>query len=195
MNRCYDCVFFNQCEFANNINFCDDCRKYGDCLITNVVCLMGDEIEYDNCFEPREELADDMFVEFDSHLSYRVKSKVDNQMFELTFDNLSYMSYDKRENYNIVLVVYNKRKDSMRNLVNTDLTGRNPLVMVIKIRKAFELIEQELLEDCKTFNRECLVTCYWTDNHRRNAYMKFLQPKGYKIGKIDGKKCLYKIYK
>nr|DAI07963.1 MAG TPA: hypothetical protein [Caudoviricetes sp.] len=137
----------------------------------------------------------EMFVEFDSTLSYRVKSKVGNQTFELIFDNLSYMSYDKRRTYNITLVVYNKRKNSMKNLLGNELTGRNPLAFVVKIRKAFEMIERELLEDCEQLGKECLVTCYWTDNRRRNAYMKYLLPKGYKIGKIDNEKCLYKIYK
>ena len=140
-------------------------------------------------------MEDNMFVEFDSTLSYRVKSKVDNQTFELIFDNLSYMTYDERKNYNITLVIYNKKKDSMKNLLSTNLIGRNPLDFVLKIRKAFELIEQELLEDCKMFNQECIVTCYWTDNRRRNAYMKYLLPKGYRVGRINNEKCLYKIYK
>ena len=43
-------------------------------------------------------MEDNIFVEFDSTLSYRVKSKVDNQTFELKFDNLSYMTYDERKN-------------------------------------------------------------------------------------------------
>lgn len=140
-------------------------------------------------------MEDNIFVEFDSTLSYRVKSKVDNQTFELKFDNLSYMTYDERKNYNITLVIYNKKKNSMKNLLSTNLIGRNPLDFVLKIRKAFELIEQELIEDCKTFNRECIVTCYWTDNRRRNAYMKYLLPKGYRLGRINNEKCLYKIYK
>ena len=140
-------------------------------------------------------MEDNMFVEFDSTLSYRVKSKVDNQTFELIFDNLSYMTYDERKNYNITLVIYNKKKDSMKNLLSTNLIGRNPLAFVLKIRKAFELIEQELIEDCKMFKKECLVTCYWTDNRRRNAYMKYLLPKGYRVGRINNEKCLYKIYK
>lgn len=51
MNRCNDCEFYYDCEYADNYNFCDDCRGSIYCTIRGDSCKAGYEIECNNGFE------------------------------------------------------------------------------------------------------------------------------------------------
>ncbi len=52
-DKCSDCEFYEDCEYADNYNFCEDCKEAGTCPIRwdSPVCKKGHEIECNNGFE------------------------------------------------------------------------------------------------------------------------------------------------
>lgn len=55
MNHCNVCEFYNDCEYADGINFCEDCKDYAECTIRDVSCKDGHDIECNNGFEDKND--------------------------------------------------------------------------------------------------------------------------------------------
>ena len=54
-NRCALCEYYENCEYAEQVNFCEDCKDYNTCGIHMEYCLAMHEIECNNGFEPKSE--------------------------------------------------------------------------------------------------------------------------------------------
>ena len=57
--RCNSCEHQDNCELSYLTEFCEDCKHYPECTIRFCVCPAGHEIECNNGFEPKYDLADD----------------------------------------------------------------------------------------------------------------------------------------
>ena len=58
MNRCMYCEHYDDCEYAEIINFCEDCKHYPECYNCTVYCEAGLQIECNNDFELKSDLED-----------------------------------------------------------------------------------------------------------------------------------------
>ena len=56
VTRCVLCEYYEECEYAEQINFCDDCKYGNHCDLRTVQCLAGHDIECNNTFEPKSEI-------------------------------------------------------------------------------------------------------------------------------------------
>ena len=55
MNRCDSCEFYDECEYADGINFCEDCKDHSECTLCYISCKAGFDIECNNGFEDKED--------------------------------------------------------------------------------------------------------------------------------------------
>lgn len=134
-----------------------------------------------------------MEIKYDyKNLTYYIKEKIHNQTMIMQFeecDRTLDMIY-----YNVVLGIYNKRKDKRNNENNAVITGQYPFETVAKAIKAFNLLEQEVVEQGNFYNRRIMIMISWVDNRRRDIYYKYLSKRGYKYEIVDGQKFICKIY-
>lgn len=108
-----------------------------------------------------------------------------------------FQMYDWTEDtvyFNVYLTLYNKRNQIEANETLIKSTGTNPLTSFFVARKAFKLLLYKVLDEY-SYKYDIIVFCTWLDNRRRDAYYKYLSTKGYKYGRIDREKCIFKRYK
>lgn len=121
--------------------------------------------------------------------TYYIKEKIDNQTFEMQFQG--YAETDDTIYFNICMGLYNKRKHFVQNENEIRTTGTNPIKTIAVARKAFKMLESEVIERIKGKNIH--ISCGWTNNKRRDIYYKFLSKYGYKYGRLGNYKCIYKL--
>ena len=134
-----------------------------------------------------------MIVQYDrENDEYYIKERIGNQTVELVFQ----MHYRNEDTivFNVYLTLYNKRNQINSNEAEVKMTGVNPLRTFFVVRKAFKYLVQKVLDE---YNQkyDLIIYCTWLDNRRRDAYYKYLSTKGYRYGRIDGEKCIFKRYK
>lgn len=96
--------------------------------------------------------------------------------------------------FNVYLTLYNKRNQINSNEAEVKMTGENPLQTFFVVRKAFKYLVWKVLDEYN-WKYDLIIYCTWLDNRRRDAYYKYLSTKGYRYGRIDGEKCIFKRYK
>lgn len=134
-----------------------------------------------------------MEIKYDyKNLTYYIKEKIHNQTMIMQFEECD-RSADTIY-YNVVLGIYNKRKDKRNNENNAVITGQYPFETVAKAIRAFNLLEQEVVEHGNFYNRRIMIMISWVDNRRRDIYYKYLSKRGYKYEIVDGQKFICKIY-
>ena len=53
-NYCDICEYYDDCEYAGEVNFCEDCKDHNGCTLRYVSCKAGHDIECNNGFEEEE---------------------------------------------------------------------------------------------------------------------------------------------
>ena len=96
--------------------------------------------------------------------------------------------------FNVYLTLYNKRNQISSNEAEVKITGANPMRTFFVVRKAFKYLVWKVLDEYN-WKYDLIIYCTWLDNRRRDAYYKYLSTKGYRYGRIDGEKCIFKRYK
>lgn len=130
-----------------------------------------------------------MNVHWDSkNETYYVKEKIGNQSYKMGFQKID-KSLDTTY-YNVFLAVYSKRKHAAKNEENCLMTGKNPIATIAFARKAFESLEQKIIDQ----KVRASVSVWGSDSIRRRIYEKYLIPKGYQYNTVGGLRCLQKIY-
>jgi len=134
-----------------------------------------------------------MVVQYDSENDeYFVKERIGNQTVKLVFQ-----MHDWNEDtifFNVYLTLYNKRNQINNNEAEVKMTGENPLQTFFVVRKAFRYLVWKVLDEYN-WKYDLIIYCTWLDNRRRDAYYKYLSTLGYRYGRIDGEKCIFKRYK
>lgn len=134
-----------------------------------------------------------MVVQYNSENDeYFVKERIGNQTVKLVFQ-----MHDWNQDtifFNIYLTLYNKRNQIINNEAEVKITGENPLQTFFVVRKAFKYLVWKVLDEYN-WKYNLIIYCTWLDNRRRDAYYKYLSTKGYRYGRIDGEKCIFKRYK
>ena len=134
-----------------------------------------------------------MVVQYDrENDEYFVKERIGNQTLKLVFQ-----MHDWNTDtifFNVYLTLYNKRNQIEGNEAEVKMTGENPLQTFFVVRKAFRYLVWKVLEEYN-WNYDLNIYCTWLDNRRRDAYYKYRSTKGYRYGRIDGEKCIFKRYK
>ena len=134
-----------------------------------------------------------MNVKYDyKNRTYYIKEKIHNQTMIMQFEECD-RSLDMIY-YNVVFGVYNKRKHAQKNEDNAIITGKYPFETVAKAARAFNLLEQEVIEQATFYHRRIMIMISWVDNRRRDIYYKYLSKRGYKYEIVDGQKFICKIY-
>ena len=123
--------------------------------------------------------------ECDHYAKYKVK----DQTAEITFQFFP-DEYYKNTLWNVVLVVYNKRKHAQRNLSEVRCTGHHGIEFLLFAKEAIQEFEKSIVETYPT--EKHVIYVGWADNRRRNVYERGLKPIGYNYEMIDGVKCLAK---
>lgn len=134
-----------------------------------------------------------MIVQYDKENNeYYIKERIGNQTVKLVFQ----MHYRNKDTivFNVYLTLYNKRNQISNNESEVKMTGANPMRTFFVVRKAFKYLVQKVL-DKYNWRYDLIIYCTWLDNRRRDAYYKYLSTKGYRYGRIDGEKCIFKRYK
>lgn len=96
--------------------------------------------------------------------------------------------------YNINLVVYTKRKKMYEHFDHKDITGLRPHATIVAMRQAFEALLDHCLRDYLEYYN-ILIGCYWLDTRRRNMYYRFLSRYGFRYGRVDGQRLIFRKYK
>lgn len=134
-----------------------------------------------------------MVVQYDrENDEYFVKERIGNQTVKLAFQ-----MHDWNEDtifFNVYLTLYNKRNQINSNEAEVKMTGENPLQTFFVVRKAFKYLVWKVLDEY-SWKYDLIIYCTWLDNRRRDAYYKYLSTLGYRYGRIDGEKCIFKRYK
>ena len=134
-----------------------------------------------------------MIVHYDEENDeYFVKERIDNQTVRLAFQMNNWN--EDTVYFNVYLTLYNKRNQISINEAEVKTTGANPLKTFFVVRKAFNYLVWKVLDEYN-WKYDIIVYCTWLDNRRRDAYYKYLSTKGYRYGRIDGEKCIFKRYK
>ena len=123
---------------------------------------------------------------------YFIKERIGNQTVKLVFQ-----MHDWNQDtifFNVYLTLYNKRNQIISNEAEVKITGENPLQTFFIVRKAFKYLVWKVLDEYSR-KYDLIIYCTWLDNRRRDAYYKYLSTKGYRYGRIDGEKCIFKRYK
>lgn len=134
-----------------------------------------------------------MVVQYDrENDEYFVKERIGNQTLKLVFQ-----MHDWNTDtifFNVYLTLYNKRNQIESNEAEVKMTGENPLQTFFVVRKAFKYLVWKVLDEYN-WKYDLIIYCTWLDNRRRDAYYKYLSTLGYRYGRIDGEKCIFKRYK
>ena len=134
-----------------------------------------------------------MVVQYDrENDEYFVKERIGNQPLKLVFQ-----MHDWNTDtifFNVYLTLYNKRNQINSNEAEVKMTGENPLQTFFVVRKAFKYLVWKVLDEYN-WKYDLIIYCTWLDNRRRDAYYKYLSTLGYRYGRIDGEKCIFKRYK
>lgn len=127
----------------------------------------------------------------DGTVDYEATTKIDKQTLLLAAQEL------KRTNdtiyWNIWLTLANKRSQRTRNEELLKSTGLNPFVTYKAALRLLNKVEQEVQWEYPDLNHQIVVN--WIDNRRRDAYAKVLTKRGYRFGRYEGRKCLFKTFK
>lgn len=124
-------------------------------------------------------------------LSYIGKTRVKNQTIEIRLEQL-FANIDSVW-FNIVLTIYNKRKDYYKLHEHKTISGKYPFETVAAGLKLFDELEKICLDRFKYLN--VIIYCGWLDNRRRDAYWSILKRRGYDWGIIDKQKVIMKRVK
>ena len=125
---------------------------------------------------------------------YEVREKLSNsQTLEMRFDAYGGET-DKTINYWVSLSIYNKRKHAGLNEEKKLSTGTNPIESILVAQKAFNMLEQRVVEDAHRYDEDINIIVGWVDNRRRDAYNKVLSRKGFTFGTYNNFKVLRKHY-
>lgn len=134
-----------------------------------------------------------MVVQYNSENDeYFIKERIGNQTVKLAFQ-----MHDWNQDtifFNVYLTLYNKRIQIISNEAEVKITGENPLQTFFVVRKAFKYLVWKVLDEY-SWKYDLIIYCTWLDNRRRDAYYKYLSTNGYRYGRIDGEKCIFKRYK
>ena len=134
-----------------------------------------------------------MVVQYNSENDeYFIKERIGNQTVKLAFQ-----MHDWNQDtifFNVYLTLYNKRNQIISNEAEVKITGENPLQTFFVVRKAFKYLVWKVLDEY-SWKYDLIIYCTWLDNRRRDAYYKYLSTIGYRYGRIDGEKCIFKRYK
>jgi len=134
-----------------------------------------------------------MIVHYDEENDeYFIKERIGNQTMKMVFQ-----MYNWNEDtifFNVYLTLYNKRNQINSNETQVKMTGENPLQTFFVVRKAFRYLVWKVLDEYN-WKYDLIIYCTWLDNRRRDAYYKYLSTLGYRYGRIDGEKCIFKRYK
>lgn len=95
---------------------------------------------------------------------------------------------------NIYISLYTKRKHKQHNEDNAIMTGLNPLKTVILGIRAFEKVEDALLQGYND-RFKVIISCSWVSKNRRDAYYAFLSKRGYRYDKLFNEKVIMKVWK
>lgn len=134
-----------------------------------------------------------MVVHYDKENDeYFIKEKIDNQTLKMVFQMNNWN--EDTAFFNVYLTLYNKRNQIVDNEAEVKVTGANPIKSFFVARKAFNYLVWKVLDEY-SWKYDVIIYCTWLDNRRRDAYYKYLSTKGYRYGRIDGEKCIFKRYK
>lgn len=134
---------------------------------------------------------DDFVWYIDENKEYSVikRGQLSNgQIIQIEFEETI---YKKKITYNVVLTINNKKKQIFQTSEHVT-TGRCGLEGLLWAKKAILDFEKYILEEIKNDKIKIYIMVMWTDNRRRNTYIRGLKNDGYTISKIDGYKCLLK---
>ena len=135
----------------------------------------------------------DINVQWNSEESeYYTLIPIDNQTLKVAINVYDWT--DTTIYGNIYIQLYTKRKHKQRDMDNCTMTGLNPLKTVAFGMKAFKKVEDAFLREYNEDYR-VIISCNWTNNHRRDAYYAFLSKRGYHYGNLAGKKEIVRIWK
>ena len=123
-----------------------------------------------------------------NELAYIGRTKVKNQTIEISLEEID--TNDDTVWFNIVLTVYNKRKDYYKLHEHKMISGKYPFETIIAGLKLFDELEKRCLDDFDHLN--VIIYCSWLDNRRRDAYWSILKRRGYKWGNINKQKVIMK---
>ena len=134
-----------------------------------------------------------MIIHYDrENDEYFIKERIGNQTVRLA---LTLVDWNADTAYfNIYLTLYNKRNQIEGNEAEAKITGASPVQTFFVVRKAFEQLVKKIQYEYGE-RYDLIVFCNWLDNRRRDAYYKYLSTKGYRYGRIDGEKCIFKRYR
>ena len=134
-----------------------------------------------------------MVVQYDrENDEYYIKERIGNQTVKLVFQ-MNNWNQDTIY-FNVYLTLYNKRNQINSNESEAKITGASPVQTFFVVRKAFEQLTKKIQYEYGE-RYDLIVFCNWLDNRRRDAYYKYLSTKGYRYGRIDGEKCIFKRYR
>lgn len=173
---CENCIRDNHKDWRI---FCHNCSK---------------SMEY-YCNQPREV---DNFIPIEnkclkwiSSTDFTYQNQIDNQIFKMSMH--CYKRTSDSMYYYVSLEVYNKRKQRAANENKKLITGLNPHVTITEARKAFHLLEDNVLEAYNKYYN-IIILAEWTDNKRRDIYYRYLSRYGYDYNTLFGSKVLMKKY-
>lgn len=133
-----------------------------------------------------------MEVQYDKENDeYYIKERIDNQTVKLVFQMNNWN--EDTIFFNVYLTLYNKRNQINSNEAEAKITGANPMKTFFVVRKAFKYLVWKVLDEYN-WKYDLIIYCTWLDNRRRDAYYKYLSTLGYRYGRIDGEKCIFKRY-
>lgn len=134
-----------------------------------------------------------MTVQYDrENEEYFIKERIGNQTMKMVFTMIDWN--EDTIHFNVYLTLYSKRNHITNNEAEVKMTGHEPLKTFFVARKAFKYLVNKVL-DVYSYGYDIIISCTWLDNRRRDAYYKYLSTLGYRYGRIDGEKCIFKRYK
>ena len=134
-----------------------------------------------------------MTVQYDEeNEEYFIKERIGSQTMKMVFTMIDWN--EDTIHFNVYLTLYSKRSHITDNEAEVKMTGQEPLKTFFVARKAFKHLVNEVLNNY-SYRYDIIVSCTWLDNRRRDAYYKYLSTLGYRYGRIDGEKCIFKRYK
>lgn len=98
---------------------------------------------------------------------------------------------DDTDYWNIAMCVVSKRKHIDKVFESRATTGGDPVATFSVVRKMFRALEEKILQ-CRSRNN--FIYCTWLDGKRRDVYYRFLSRLGYRYGKLEGAKVIFKLY-
>lgn len=173
---CENCIHDNHKDWRL---FCQNCSK-------SMEYYYNQPREVDN-FIPIENKC----LKWISSTDFTYQNQIDNQTFEMSMR--CYKRTSDSMYYYVSLEVYNKRKQRATNENKKLVTGLNPHATITEARKAFHLLENNVLE---AYNKHynIIILVEWTDNKRRDIYYRYLSRYGYDYNTLFGSKVLMKKY-